>query len=178
MAPSRLAIVGGGISGLVLATALAERGIRAEIYEQAAHFGEIGAGIAFGANAIRAMRYCSPKVVQAFEAVATQNLSLAYEGKWFDFVDGYHNDMQAPNGETWMFDLTTPERGSAHRAHFLDELIKHAPKDIAHFGKHLDSISEEKGGSLLMKFQDGSSASVDAGKLQVGRILLGIRSYS
>jgi len=43
-----LAIVGGGISGVVLAIALLRRGIDVQIYEQAHAFGEIGAGVAFG----------------------------------------------------------------------------------------------------------------------------------
>lgn len=37
-----IAIVGGGISGLVLAIGLVKRGISVQIYEQARHFGEIG----------------------------------------------------------------------------------------------------------------------------------------
>ena len=82
MSQHRLAIIGGGISGLVLAMALDERGVRAEIYEQAPHFGEIGAGVAFGANAIRAMRHCSPKVVEAFSVVATGNMAAGRGQKW------------------------------------------------------------------------------------------------
>ena len=167
MSQPRLAIVGGGISGLVLSMALAERNIRAEIYEQAAHFGEIGAGVAFGANAIRAMRHCSPKVVEAFEVVATGNVKAGDGQKWFDFVDGYHPDPGAPNGEKYMFELTTTERGSCHRAHLLDELIKHAPKDIAHFHKHLESIIENSDESLTMAFADGSKVDADASKYPV-----------
>ena len=43
-----IAIVGGGISGAVLAIALIRRGIDVQVYEQAHAFGEIGAGVAFG----------------------------------------------------------------------------------------------------------------------------------
>lgn len=167
MSQPRLAIVGGGISGLVLAMALHEKGIHAEIYEQAPHFGEIGAGVAFGSNAIRAMRYCSPRVEEAFREVATGNGSDRDENgmlKWFDFVDGYHDDPDAPQGEKYLFDLRTEDRGGVHRAHFLDELIKHAPKDIAHFGKHLDNITEESDGTLRMSFNDGTTADADASK--------------
>jgi salicylate hydroxylase len=49
--PFNLAIVGGGISGLSLAITLLEYGIDLTIYEAAPHFGEIGAGVAFGPNA-------------------------------------------------------------------------------------------------------------------------------
>jgi len=37
-----IAIIGGGISGLVLAIGLIKRKISVQIYEQAKHFGEIG----------------------------------------------------------------------------------------------------------------------------------------
>ena len=44
----RIAIVGGGIGGLTLALALRQRGLAAEIYEQAAELTEIGAAAASG----------------------------------------------------------------------------------------------------------------------------------
>ncbi|KAL9056034.1 MAG: hypothetical protein Q9162_003213 [Coniocarpon cinnabarinum] len=163
-AQPRLAIIGGGISGLVLAMALHDKGITSTIYEQASHFGEIGAGVAFGSNAIRAMHYCSPKVYEAFTAVATSNQLLPNkEGvqKWFDFVDGYHEDPAAPQGEKYMFNLQTANRGGCHRAHFLDELIKHAPKDTAQFGKRLDTITEDSDGTLKLRFHDGTIAEAD-----------------
>ena len=160
-----LAIIGGGISGLILSIALHERGVRAEIYEQAPHFGEIGSGVAFGANAIHAMRYCSPKVVEAFRAVAPSDgraRDLSGRLKWFDFVDGYHDNPDEPQHEKWLFDLMTSDGGGVHRAHFLDELIKYAPKDIAHFGKHLERIDEIDGGMLRMRFRDGVEVDVDS----------------
>src|SRR3954466_16026558 len=47
----RVAIVGAGIGGLSLALALRERGLRAEVFEQAAELTEIGAAIALSATA-------------------------------------------------------------------------------------------------------------------------------
>ena len=49
----RVAIVGAGIGGLSLALALRERGLRAEVFEQAAELTEIGAAIALSANGTR-----------------------------------------------------------------------------------------------------------------------------
>ena len=43
-------VVGGGIGGLALALALAQKGRRTHVLEQAAQFGEIGAGIQLGPN--------------------------------------------------------------------------------------------------------------------------------
>ena len=49
----RVAVVGGGIGGLSLALALRERGLQADVFEQAPELTEIGAAIALSANAIR-----------------------------------------------------------------------------------------------------------------------------
>ena len=46
-------IVGGGMGGLACAVACARAGWEARVYEQAAVFGEIGAGIQLGPNATR-----------------------------------------------------------------------------------------------------------------------------
>ena len=52
----KVAVVGGGIGGLVLALALRERGIGFEVYEQADELREVGAAVALSANATRELR--------------------------------------------------------------------------------------------------------------------------
>ena len=49
----RVGIVGAGIGGLSLALALRERGLHADVFEQAAELTEIGAAIGLAGNAIR-----------------------------------------------------------------------------------------------------------------------------
>ena len=46
-------IVGGGIGGLAAALALAQKGLRTQVIEQAAEFKEVGAGIQLGPNVFR-----------------------------------------------------------------------------------------------------------------------------
>lgn len=48
-------VVGGGIGGLAAALALTRQGIAVQLLEQAAHIGEIGAGIQLGPNAFAAL---------------------------------------------------------------------------------------------------------------------------
>ena len=50
------AIIGAGIGGLTLAACLKRVGIDAPIYEQAAAFGRVGAGLQFSPNAMKVMR--------------------------------------------------------------------------------------------------------------------------
>src|SRR5579884_1100517 len=48
-------VAGGGIGGLAAALGLAQKGCRVTVLEQAAQFGEIGAGVQLGPNAFHAM---------------------------------------------------------------------------------------------------------------------------
>ena len=52
----RISIVGAGLGGLVAAIAARRAGFDVTIYEQAAAFGEIGAGIQVGPNAVKVLR--------------------------------------------------------------------------------------------------------------------------
>lgn len=51
-----LVVVGGGIGGLAAALACARQGWRLDVLEQAAAFGEVGAGIQLGPNAVRVLQ--------------------------------------------------------------------------------------------------------------------------
>ncbi|EMD96939.1 hypothetical protein COCC4DRAFT_142310 [Bipolaris maydis ATCC 48331] len=168
--PYSLAIVGGGISGLALAIALLQHNVPLTIYEAASHFGEIGAGVAFGPNAGRAMEHMSPKIYQAFLKCKTGN---AYESKansWFTVrvgdarkadKDGYVREGKKVGDP--VFEILLPpggERGGVYRAHFLDELVKDVPDHVAKFDKRLVDMEEAGDGSgdMVLKFADGSTA--------------------
>lgn len=51
----RAVVIGGGIGGLTAAIALARRGWRAEVFEQAPELHEIGAGLMVATNAMRVL---------------------------------------------------------------------------------------------------------------------------
>jgi salicylate hydroxylase len=158
-----IAIVGGGISGVTLAIALLDRGLKVNVYEQASRFGEIGAGVAFNPAAARAMKICSHKIFTAYEKVVTRNQGGEKQDIWFDWVDG-HNDTKVGE-EEYAFSIGNESGANAvHRAHFLDELVKHVPDGVTQFGKHLDTIRELQDGKLKLKFHDGTDATADAGE--------------
>ena len=52
LAGRRIAVVGGGIGGLAAATALAQRGARVRLFEQAPALGEVGAGLQIAPNGV------------------------------------------------------------------------------------------------------------------------------
>ncbi|KAL0934883.1 salicylate hydroxylase-like protein [Colletotrichum truncatum] len=150
-----IAIIGGGISGVILAISLTQRNIPCTIYEKAHAFGEIGAGLGISPNAIPAMKLCDPSIYEAFEKVAQPVL------QW-DFLDGSAED----NHDQVVFSLGDTGIGSrgCHRAHFLQELYRLLPDGITRFNKQLDSIEESRvtPGKLRVLFHDSTVEEVDA----------------
>ncbi|KAK8124374.1 Salicylate hydroxylase [Apiospora kogelbergensis] len=161
-----IAVIGGGIAGATLAVALIKHGIPCQIYEQGHGFSEIGAGVAFSPNALRAMDICDASLRAAFDKVGTHNQWPQKHDVYFDVLDG----MAAGHGDendkgTPLFTLTNDQGMDAvHRAHFMDEVSQVIPKDRCHFRKHLDRIEETGGanGRVKMFFHDGSTAEADA----------------
>ncbi|KAK3704137.1 hypothetical protein LTR37_013977 [Vermiconidia calcicola] len=158
-----IAIVGGGIAGLTLAIALHRRSIPFAIYEQAPAFGEIGAGVSFSPNAVQAMMECHPGVYDAFERVCTRNLWPSKRKVWFDYVNGYGETPEHKVTQETAFTISNDlGQNGVHRAHFLAELVKLVPDEVAHFGKKLQGITEQPDGRLQLSFDDGTSAEADA----------------
>lgn len=156
-----VAIVGGGIAGATLAVALLKHKVPVTIYESAAQFGEIGAGVALGANAARAMELISADVKRGFDRVGTFNLSTNKKNVWFDFRRGVGAKGGHANEDQGRL-ITTVETpsGSAyvHRADFLDELVKLIPQSVTHFGKRLQDIETLSDCNVKLLFTDGTSA--------------------
>jgi salicylate hydroxylase len=65
-----LAIIGGGLAGLVLSIGLSKFGIKHTIYESANQFSEIGAGISTGKNAIAALALINPRIIECYDRYA------------------------------------------------------------------------------------------------------------
>ena len=68
--PAHILVVGGGIGGLSAALALSRGGHRADVFEQAPAFAEIGAGIQMGPNVTR--RLAQLGLAEGLEAIAAR----------------------------------------------------------------------------------------------------------
>ena len=147
---------------------LLHQNISCKIYESAPAFAEIGAGVSFGPNAIRAMALIDPEIESGYQKIATSNAFPSKKTSWFDFRLGMKEnawkEFKCPGKEDqWVAGVKAGSVGqsSVHRAHFLDELVKLVPDGVAEFGKRVEKV-EKKGAKMQMTFQDGSTAEADA----------------
>jgi salicylate hydroxylase len=163
--PFHVAVCGGGIGGLCLVIGLLRQKVSCTIYEAAPAFAEIGAGVSFGPNAVRAMELIHPLIAKGFENCVTLNGWPEKKETWFDFRVG---KSESRDGQEALIDAHVANvksgklgQTSVHRAHYLDELVKLVPDGVAKFGKRLKDITED-GEKLALLFEDGTREEADA----------------
>ncbi|KAI0697527.1 FAD/NAD-P-binding domain-containing protein [Cytidiella melzeri] len=150
-----IVIVGGGVCGLVCAIALAKRGIHAHVYEAAAKFGEIGAGIGVGYNAIGILRE-----IGLWEDILTQSGEDARSAcRFFNFVSGME-------GHELVYDYPADPKGGNFgiaRSVFLDALVGHMDPQYTHFNKRCTSVTQPttNDSRSTVHFSDGTSVQAD-----------------
>ncbi|KAI1465200.1 FAD/NAD(P)-binding domain-containing protein [Daldinia caldariorum] len=163
-----IAIVGGGIIGLVLAAGLIKNNIKVKVYEQAKGLREIGAGIAFTSNAIQCMNLMNPGIVSALRSGGSVPSSMDSNdpNDYVRWMDGYNQRRKDdPSYQKLMCKVNAGYRGfeGTRRDQFLEALVKIMPQESVELKKRLDNI-EEKGpdGKLQLNFSDGTCAHADA----------------
>jgi hypothetical protein len=84
ISPLKVAIVGGGIGGVLLALGLQKYAhIDYQLYEAAPTFGEVGLGVAIGPNAQKAFEIIDPRARNVLNELASTNV---WESHLNDFV--------------------------------------------------------------------------------------------
>ncbi len=149
---ARIAVIGGGIGGLTAAQALRRRGFEVAVYEAQPELKEIGAGVALGPNAMKALRALD--LEQPVRAIAWEAQSHALRN-W----KTAHAITETP-------DATQAQRYGAaacfaHRADLLDALARELPGEIVTLGARCVSV-EADGDVAAARFQDGSEIEADA----------------
>ncbi|KAK0631395.1 hypothetical protein B0T14DRAFT_419931 [Immersiella caudata] len=169
-----VAIIGGGLGGVCLAVGLLRRNIPIHIYQSAASFAEIGAGVTIGPNAVRALSLNSPDLLEAFNKHVTQNATT--HDSFLAFRRGIPLSPTDPDNQNLLFDLTndesapnwtdSPARSAVHRAKFLDEMVRFIPEGTVSFNKSLVKIEDIPSDSssahtetsgVKLTFSDGTS---------------------
>ena len=147
--PKRLSIgiVGGGIGGVAFAVALSrDAGLEVQLFEAAPQFSEIGAGVSFGPNAVRAISLLG--LESAYRRIADSS-PAPFEDVWFEWRRG--------RDDAYLTASLAPGCGqsSVHRADFLDAIVANLPEGIARFGKRCVEVRQDDDG-VEVDFEDGS----------------------
>ena len=148
--PLSIAIVGAGLGGLTAASTLRQAGFDVQVYEQAARFTRLGAGIQMMPNSMKVLRRIG---------VEAQVRSTSFEPY-------SHLNRQWDTGEV-MRELPMPESLfdapylCMHRGDLHEALAAALPGEIVHRGKTLVGL-DERLGRVTLSFDDGSRAEADA----------------
>ncbi|OAS24584.1 monooxygenase [Methylobacterium platani] len=150
----RVAVIGGGIGGLTLGLALRARGLRAEIYEQAAELAEIGAAVALSANATRELERLG--LGPALAAVSTEPTELI-------FRDGRSGARVAAHpvrdGGAYGRRFGAPYYG-VHRADLQTVLSGALAGEGLHLGHRLAAL-DQRGDVMALTFANGVEVEAD-----------------
>ena len=149
-ASPRIAVIGAGMGGLAVAATLRKFGFEVAVYEQAARFTRIGAGIQMMPNSMKVLRGIGAEARLRERA----------------FQPTSHLNRDAYTGEV-MRELPMPEEAFGapylcmHRADLHDALLSTLPPEIIHLDRKLVGVEQGAGG-VTLAFADGGRATADA----------------
>lgn len=157
--PFRVAIIGGGIGGLFCALSLNHHcksdNIAVDVYEQASHYSEIGAGVGIGVNAAKLLHRIGL-------GDAMNNIAGDRKGVWISFrrYDNGGDIVTVPSPSN---DQQQIRQLPVHRAEFLQVLLN-AVREREAATLHTKKICrkvEEDGEVARIHFRDGTSATAN-----------------
>jgi salicylate hydroxylase/6-hydroxynicotinate 3-monooxygenase len=154
MAGLRVAILGAGIGGLSAAAALERIGLEVTVFEQAARFSRIGAGIQIGCNAMKVLREFGLEGrlrAQAFRPRSWNNRDHDTGAIRFDMQFG--DAAEARYGAPYLL---------AHRSDLHAALASVVPQASVRLDHRLVGIEPAPGGSLALQFENGARFEADA----------------
>jgi salicylate hydroxylase len=144
-------VIGGGIGGLTAARALLARGFEVTIYEATPELREIGAGVALGPNAMKALRSLGLEAAVREIAGGAERM-LVRNGRNGRVISAMSRaDADARYGAAGC---------TVHRADLLDVLAGALPAEIVRLGARCVSVASD-GAAASARFADGSEVEAD-----------------
>ena len=152
MRPLKVTVIGGGIGGLTVASALIARGIAVELYEQTEELTPIGAGIQLTPNAVKVLRALS------LEAGFRESGFFPRATVGYDWRSGkvvfrtpLAGDCDRLYGAPYV---------QIHRADLQRILCEKLPSTTVRLGKRCVAV-RDNGNSAAARFADGSEVEAD-----------------
>ena len=152
MARMKVLVVGGGIGGITCMLALRQRGVDAQLFEQAAAFGQVGAGIQVSSNAARILLKLG--LGPALKKVATYPEARDYRG-WDTGERLYYTQL----GQKAEAHFGSPYY-AAHRAELLDVLLSKLDEYGVRLGSRVECVDQDNEG-VTLTLADGTTAQGD-----------------
>ena len=146
----RIAVIGGGIGGLTAARALLGRGLDVHVYESSPELREIGAGVALGPNAMKALRSLDlESPVRAIGYQSSRQELRTWKGRVISSVDSTISARRfGASGCT------------IHRADLLDVLARSVPASKVSLSARCEGVTTA-GDSAAARFTDGTQIEAD-----------------
>lgn len=147
----RIAIIGGGLGGMSFLNAALHVGLtKVQLYEQAAQFGEVGAGINISRNASRILDAYGLRDSTMKRASSDLPCYMEYRnyrtGEYLGHIDEFGQ----------------PQSRLLHRAHFLESLKERVPDSALNLNKRLTSLTRTADRkAYTLHFEDGSETEAD-----------------
>lgn len=160
--PLHIAILGASISGLALAIGLsAHPHISYMLYDASPAPHALGAGIAFGPNALLAMALLDPRFRAAYDAIATGNEGPGKEHVFHDVLLCEPGLGRAQGWEGESVEYECYWKSSCLRTELLGVMMALVPKERVMFGKRAVGV-DQGGGRAVVAFADGGRVEADA----------------
>ncbi len=145
-----IAVIGAGMGGLAVASALRQVGANVTVYEQASRFGRVGAGIQMLPNSshvLRGLGVLDHLAQKAFKPYS--HLNRVWD------TGAVKRELPMPE------DLYGAPFLCMHRADLHEALLSVVPHDDIQLGKKLIGLDHVSGG-VKLSFADGTTAEADA----------------
>lgn len=146
-----IAIVGGGIGGLVAAVALRDSGHAVTVYEQASEFREIGAGVTLHPNATRLLEKLG--LGDALRKIGSPTAGVRLMN-----TSGVPIETGVPRGVAPLSDAG--QGYNVHRAEFLGVLVDALPSAVFRLRHRCADLTEDASG-VALTFENGERALAD-----------------